>query len=143
MSDSNARIESKLEVQSYLQNLKYALDNGAIITFQEVRKVDNMRDVKFSNAYTVAKLFPDEDPVDALRRELRSLKVEEYIRTVRDIRFPDRSDMREFGRVYNENDEVYIKIRVELLGDFGTHTTFVMSFHFAAENFTDDIFPYK
>lgn len=29
----NSRIESELEVKSYIQNLKYALDNGAKITF--------------------------------------------------------------------------------------------------------------
>ncbi len=31
MSDSNTRIESKLEVQSYLQNLKYVYRKNRII----------------------------------------------------------------------------------------------------------------
>ena len=51
--------------------------------------------------------------------------------------------MREFGKVYEGNKDVYIKIRVELLSDFGDHTIFVMSFHYAEKSFTEDMFPYK
>lgn len=142
MSNTNARIESELEVRSYLHDLVYALEHGAQITFQEIRQVDRNRNIRFTNTYTVATLFPDENPVDALRRELKSLTVEEYMRTVKDFRFPKRSEMREFGKVYHGND-VYIKIRVELLAGFGNHTTFVMSFHFAAEPFRPDMFPYR
>ena len=66
--DEISRIESELEVRSYLQNLKYALQNGAKITFQEQRLVDKERDERFTNRFTVADLFPDEDPVTALRK---------------------------------------------------------------------------
>ena len=48
----NSRIESELEVKSYIQNLKYALDNGAKITFQVKRFVDENRDEKYTNQYT-------------------------------------------------------------------------------------------
>ena len=126
----NSRIESELEVKSYIQNLKYALDNGAKITFQVKRFVDENRDEKYTNQYTVDTLFPNENPVEALKRELRTLKVEEYIRTIKDLKFPNRSEMREFGKVYDNKNDVYIKIRVELLDMYGTATTFVMSFHF-------------
>lgn len=143
MPDSSARIESEMEVRSYLQDLKYALENGAKITFQEVRQVDQSRDIRYTNAYTVATLFPDEDPVTALKRELKTLTIEEYMRTVKDLRFPKRSEMREFGKVYNGTENVYIKIRVELLTEWGNHTAFVMSFHFAAEEFTSQTFPYR
>lgn len=40
--------------------------------------------------------------------------------------------MREFGKVYDGKGDVYIKVRVELLSEYGNHTTFVMSFHYAA-----------
>ena len=80
---------------------------------------------------------------DALKRELLTLSVDHYMRTVKDIRFPNRSEMREFGKVYNEKDDVYIKIRIELLGMYGSATTFVMSFHFAEKAFTPEMFPYK
>ena len=137
------RLESKLEVNTYLQKLKYALDHDAQITFQARRLVDKKRDEKYTNQYTVDTLFPDENPVDALKRELKTLTVEEYMKTVQDLRFPKRSEMREFGKVYNGMQDVYIKIRVELLGLDGNTTTFVMSFHFAEKPFTIDMFPYK
>ena len=137
------RIESELDVKSYLQDLRYATDNGAQISFQVKRRVDETRDEKYTNQYTVNTLFPDEDPVDALKRELKTLTVKEYMRTVKDIRFPNRSEMREFGKVYNGKDDVYIKIRVELLGMYGNTTTFVMSFHFAEKAFTQEMFPYR
>lgn len=138
-----SRIEREIEVRSYIQDLKYALNNGAKINFQAKRFVDEKRDEKYTNQYTVNKLFPDENPVDALKRELLTLSVEDYMKTVRDLRFPKRSEMREFGKVYNGTDDVYIKIRVELLGTYGNTTTFVMSFHFAEKKFAPEMFPYK
>ena len=141
--ENNARIESELEVKAYIQNLKLALNKGAKIEFQVRRRVDDARDERFTNAYTVRTLFPNENPVDALKRELLSLSVEDYMQTVKDIRFPKRSEMREFGKVYNGTDDVYIKIRVELLGMYGQTKTFVMSFHFAERAFAAEMFPYR
>ena len=143
MSAKNSRIESKTEVRSYLQNLKYAIDHGAKISFQVRRLVDKKRNEKYTNQYTVNKLFPDENPEIALKRELKTLIEENYIKTVQDLRFPNRSEMREFGKIYNGRDDVYIKIRVELLGMYGKTTTFVMSFHFAEKAFVPEMFPYK
>lgn len=112
-NEVGARIESEIEIKSYIQNLKYALNNGAKINFQE------------------------------LKRELLTLSVDHYMRTVKDIRFPNRNEMREFGKVYNEKDDVYIKIRIELLGMYGSATAFVMPFHFAEKAFLPEMFPYK
>ena len=140
---TKARIESELEIKSYIQNLRFALNNGAKIDFQVRRLVDEKRDEKYTNQYTVNTLFPDENPVDALKRELLTLTVEDYMQTVKDTRFPKRSEMREFGKVYNGTQDVYIKIRVELLEIYGNTTTFVMSFHFAEKDFTPEMFPYK
>lgn len=139
----NYRIESEAEIKAYIQDLRYALDHGAKIEFQARRVVDEKRDERYTNQYTVNTLFPDENPVDALKRELLTLSVEDYMKTVKDIRFPKRSEMREFGKVYNGTDDVYIKIRVELLGVYGNTTTFVMSFHFAEKAFTPEMFPYR
>lgn len=141
--ETKSRIESEIEVKAYIQDLKFALNNGAKIDFQAKRLVDEKRYEKYTNQYTVNKLFSDENPVDALKRELLTLSVEDYMQTVKDIRFPKRSEMREFGKVYNGTDDVYIKIRVELLGMYGNTTTFVMSFHFAEKAFTPEMFPYK
>lgn len=143
MADMTIRIETELEVQSYLQDLRYALEHGAKVTFQIERQVDQTRNLRFTNKFTVADLFPDENPVAALKRELQTLTVEEYMQTVKDSRFPKRSEMREFGKVYEGKGDVYIKIRVELLSEFGNHTTFVMSFHYAEIPFTPEMFPYR
>ena len=142
MSELKYRIESKLDIQAYLQDLNYALDHGANVSFQIDRKVDNNRDVRFTNQFTISDLFPTENPVNVLKKELRKLTVEDYIRTVKDTRFKNRSEMREFGKIYSGKD-VYIKIRVELLTCYGNHIVFVMSFHYADTAFTDSLFPYR
>ena len=142
-NDVNSRIETKEEVCSYIQNMKYALQHGAKIQFQAHRRVDDTRPEKYTNMYTINMLFPDEDPIYALKRELMSLTDQNYIKTVKDIRFPKRSEMREFGKTYNGTDDIYIKIRVELLGEYGNTIAFVMSFHFAEKEFTKEDFPYK
>ena len=142
-NEIKTRIESELEVRAYIQDLKYALNNGAKVNFQAKRLVDENKDEKYTNQYTVNTLFPDENPIDALKRELLTLSVEDYMRTVKDLRFPKRSEMREFGKIYNGKDDVYIKIRVELLGLYGNMTTFIMSFHFAEKLFSPEMFPYR
>lgn len=98
--ETKVRIESELEVKAYIQDLKFALNNGAKIEFQAKRRVDDNRDEKYTHQYTVNTLFPDENPVDALKRELLTLSVEDYMQTVEDLRFPNRSEMREFGNVF-------------------------------------------
>ena len=108
-------------MKSYLQDLRYALQQNAQITFQAERLVDQNRDLRYTNPFTVADLFPDENPVTALKRELQTLTVHEYMRTVKDLRFSKRSEMREFGN----------------------STVFVMSFHYAEIPFTPDMFPYR
>ena len=143
-NSTSSRIESREEVRAYLSKLRYALKNGAKIQVQLDRGVDQNRDPKYTNRSTLAQLFPDESPEVAMRRELQLLTVEEYLKTVKDLRFPKKSEMREFGKVYNGSDEIYIKIRVELIDarGFGNHTTFVMSFHFAVKPFSEETFPY-
>lgn len=144
-SVKECRIETKEEIEAYLAKLRYALEHGAELSIQMERKIDNEREIQYTNRYTIADLFPNENPYDAIKRELKSLTIEEYIRTVKDIRFPKRSEMREFGKKYNGRDDVYIKIRVELLLSKGltTHTAFVMSFHYAMYPFEEAMFPYR
>lgn len=140
-----SRKEQKLEVATYISKLVYALnDKNTKITFQEARQVDKVRPMQYTNTYTVEQLFPNEDPIVAIKRELKTLKVEEYIETVKDIRFPKRSEMRVFGRKYEEK-EVYIKVRVELIQvsvNGVDNSIFVMSFHFSTVEFKTIVFPY-
>lgn len=140
------RKESKLEVQTYIDRLKYAIKSGSVtINFQKVRNVDQGRNKKYTNRYTMGRLFPDEDEVEALKRELSLLAVEEYIETVKDTKFPKRSEMRVFGKQYL-GDDVYIKIRVELVSiahASGDSFIMVMSFHYSEWDFKESNFPYK
>ncbi|NDL67908.1 hypothetical protein [Anaerotalea alkaliphila] len=140
------RKESKLEVQTYIDRLKYAIKSGSVtINFQKDRNVDQGRNKKYTNRYTMGQLFPDEDEVEALKRELSLLTVEEYIETVKDTRFPKRSEMRVFGKQYS-GDDVYIKIRVELVSiahASGDSFIMVMSFHYSEWDFKERDFPYK
>lgn len=140
------RKESKDEVQTYLARLRYAIrSDSAKLSFLKDRNVDQGRNKKYTNRYTMEQLFPNDDEVDALKRELALLTVEEYIETVKDTRFPKRSDMRVFGKQYSA-DDVYIKVRVELVST--THASgdsfiLVMSFHYSELGFKKSDFPYK
>lgn len=143
MFEEKSRIESEVEVRSYLRNLEYALAKGATLIFQKDRLIDQNRDPCFTNGFTVADLFPNENPIVVLKKELQNLTVEEYIATVKDLRFPNRSEMREFGKIYHGNKNVYIKIRVDLLSELGNHKIFVMSFHYSEIPFHLERFPHK
>jgi len=141
----NKRKESKIEVQTYLDRLKYAIQSGSVrIDFIKNRRVDQGRNKKYTNRYAMGKLFPNEDEVEVLKRELPLLSVEEYIETVKDTRFPKMSEMRVFGKKYS-GDDVYIKIRVELVSSLASGDSFilVMSFHYSEWDFKESDFPYK
>ncbi len=140
-----SRIESNAEVITYLDRLKYALENGsAQINFQKERRVDANRNPQYTNRHTMLTLFPNEDAVEVLQREMASLTEQHYIETVQDRKFPKRSEMRVFSKQYSSED-VYIKIRVELFSTsaYGKNYIFIMSFHFAEEAFEDSDFPYR
>lgn len=143
--DENRYIESKMEIKTLLDRIKYAIDAGASIRFQGERKIDKTRDIRHTNNYTIGYLFPNENPANVLKRELKLLTVQDYLGTVEDSKYPQRGKMHEFGKVYNATDEIYIKLRVVLMGEMGIgqHTTFVMSFHFAEKPFSEERFPYK
>lgn len=140
------RIEEKNEIKTFLDRLIYALENDSVtINFQKNRFVDSQRDRKYTNRYTMSYLFPDEDEVEVLKRELSFLTIEEYIETVKDDRYPKRSEMRVFGRQYFGED-VFIKIRVELVNlthVYGGNYIYVMSFHYSEREFAEKDFPFK
>lgn len=137
-------LEQAAAVETYLAQLRHVLKSKqSKISIIWDRKVDSLREPINSNRNTVARLFPDDDPVVALRQELSSLKSSEYIETVTDTRFPNRPAFRVFGRSYSEGD-VYIKIRVEMFAQSSSSpSVLVMSFHFALHRFEADRFPLK
>ena len=145
-ANEKKRIESRLEVRTYIDRLKYAIESGsATINFQKKRQVDKNHDREHTNRYTMSKLFPNEDEAEVLKRELTKLTIKEYIETVKDFRFPNKSEMRVFGKQYLEKD-VYIKLRVELVSGAhasGDNYVFVMSFHFSEIGFKESDFIYR
>lgn len=136
------RRETREEVETYLARLKYAIETGARISIQMDRPADRNRPKEYTNEYTIHDLFPDEDPNLAIKRELKTLTVRNYLRTVKDLDYPNRSDLREFGKVYECDKEVYIKLRVEVLAPLDQPPLFVLSFHYAERPFSQEIFPY-
>ena len=51
--------ESELDIRTYLDRLQYAIESGsATINFQRDRRVDTVRDKKYTNRYTMLTLFP-------------------------------------------------------------------------------------
>jgi len=142
----NKRKESKQEVQTLLDRLKYAIQCGSVrLNFQKDRNVDKIRDKRHTNRYTISHLFPEEDETEVLKRELMFLTVGDYIETVKDTKYPNRTEMRVFGKQYSK-DDIYIKIRVELISNAhasGDNFILVMSFHYSEWKFEDANFPYK
>ena len=127
------------EVETYLAKLKYALSlDNTIIEFQESRQADFARMIQHTNKYTIAELFPNESAKLVIKEELKKLKTTEYIETVKDTKFPKRSDFWIFGKVYNSKN-VYIKFRVEI---FERNRIFVLSFHFSEWPFEKKDFPF-
>ena len=133
-------VESEKDVFHFLEHLKFSLKQKTTkIQLIEKRQVDNERDLKYTNTYTMAKLFPNDDKVVALKRELERLEITDYIETNKDKNFPSRQDWRAFGKKYG-NEEIYIKFRVELLPNTNV---LVMSFHLSTVSFKTFKFPYK
>ncbi|NLM20384.1 MAG: hypothetical protein GX207_01360 [Peptococcaceae bacterium] len=131
--------KTREDVETYLSKLQYALqDDSTLIDFQEERFVDQHRQKECTNVYTVAALFPDESPKEAMRRELATLKVQDYIETVKDTRYPKRSELWVFGKRYMGKD-VYIKFRVEIVQ---RNHMFILSFHFSTIPFSEMDFPF-
>ena len=123
--------------------MRYAIDNGARIIIPLDRKSEQGKDEKFTNKFCLNKLFEDKEYTKALSEELKKLTVENYIRTLKDDRFSEQSEFREFGKTYSSDADVYIKTRVEVIGDDGSRFVFVMSFHFAMFPLTENKFPYR
>lgn len=142
-NNSSKKTETKEDVAAFIANIKYCIESGDCkISFQYDRKNDANKDVRFTNRYTINTLFPNEDPADVMKRELVKLKPENYIETVKDLVFSDKSDLRVFAKRYS--NDVYIKIRAELLSETlsGNNMIFVLSFHFSQYALDYKTFPY-
>lgn len=140
------RVETKAEVETFLAQLNYQISKGVRLNLIEDRMVDKEREPKYTNRFTVAELFPDEEPCKALKRELLLVRTDHYLQTLTDNKYPQKKEWREFGKVYPVDKEIYMKFRVVLLGAekaYYDDLVLVMSFHHSTVAFKNRIFPYK
>jgi len=141
--NGDKKTESREDIVAFIANIRYCIKSGDCkISFKSDRKNDVNKDVRFTNRYTINDLFPNENPVNIMKLELIKLKPENYIETIKDLKFPDKSYLRVFGKRYS--NDVYIKIRAELLSKTlsGNNMILVLSFHFSQYPFNDKTFPY-
>lgn len=125
--------KDKLEVKSLLGKLKLALNSGNIIV--------KTRDEEGKSYMEVTSiLFPDKDPVDGIKEELRRLNLEDYIEVIEHNRDKN-NELWVFGKKYSKGG-VYIKFCVTLFKGGCNHETYVFSFHWAKWVLTDDMFPF-
>lgn len=123
-------VEQKEAVDVYLCELKAALKNTSRQFI--IKKDSPLKDMEYRTDYTIATLFPDEQPKAALRRELGKLEIHEYIENRRDSNPKFIEPLWLFGRTYNEK-EVYIKLsmREEGCSKPKKYSVKNLSFHFA------------
>lgn len=142
-ANSRSRIESEIDVDLYLKDLVSALDhhNGRI-SFQMKSSSNQDRNERYTNRFTINHLFSNEDIPTVLKRELKLIRIENYIMTVIDREFPAKLEFRVFGKYYD--DDVYIKMRVEQEGAYENNPlVYLISFHYAMYEFHQNDFPYK
>lgn len=140
------RKETKEDVIFFIGKIRYVIESGDVkVNIIKKRRVDEERNPKFTNSYTLAKLFPNKDYVESIKDELLLLTIENYIETVKDVRFSNKTEMRVFGQVFKTED-VYIKMRVELVNveqAAGGKYIMIMSFHFSERKFKKEDFPFR
>lgn len=135
--DQTKHIESLIAVQTYLDKLKHIINNNGKINFQKHKQSEKQKNIEFTNLYTVHDLFANQDIVEAIKQELKSLDVSNYLHTVTDIKYPQKPPLWVFCKKIKERD-VYIKIRTAIVEGF----ILVISFHYAAYTINKSDYPY-
>lgn len=144
--DSNKTnwIEDRSEVLAFLAKLKHMLENQrTIIKLENNRKSDQYKKIEFTNRFTFSDLFPNENPVEVLRRELNLLSICEYMHTAVDVINPKAPNYYVFAKKIGKY--VYIKIKIVVFNGSTPgqpDTALVMSFHYAEYMIDDKSFPY-
>jgi hypothetical protein len=128
--------KSKFEVSCHLKKLTLALESGNIVIKSRNEDGKSYREV--TNL-----LFPNSDPVEAIKGELKKLTHIDYVEVIEHY-LDKKKELWVFGKKYAEGD-VYIKFCITLFKRelCGNHETFVFSFHWAKWKLTDDMFPYR
>lgn len=132
MSDETSSIESFENVKFFLKKLQNFLnDNSCQLDIQRSRKGQDQSDSK-TNINTMLDLEYDTGDV---KEELLSLKISDYVKTVKDRKRPGSSDYWIFLKKIKDRD-VYIKLKIH-----SVNKIHLMSFHYTA--FAVEDRPYK
>lgn len=132
MDDENSTIEDFNNVKFYLKKLQHFLnDDSCQLDIQRDRRGQDQSDPN-----TTSNTLSDLDySMEDVRGELLSLKVSDYLKTVKDRNRLDSSKYWIFSKII-EGKDIYIKLKI-----YSVNKVHLMSFHYAA--FTIEDKPYK
>jgi len=93
----NHRIEQKFVVQHFIEQLRETLRNEALELFiQNEEEQDQEVDAEDLDQNALSVLFPNQDAAIVLTQGMRELAIGDYLETVKDKRFPNKSERRVF-----------------------------------------------
>lgn len=93
----NHRIEQKFVVQHFIEQLRETLRNEALELFiQNEEEQDQEVDAEDLDQNALSVLFPNQDAAVVLTQGMRELAIGDYLETVKDKRFPNKSERRVF-----------------------------------------------
>ena len=89
---TNRKIVPENDVKSYLKKLRYALDNGAIISIEENRKSEKTKKKEFTNRFylDLISLNNPKGKVQFIKKTIYDLVSQDYIGTVVDDLYTNR-----------------------------------------------------
>lgn len=132
MDDENSTIEDYNNVKFYLKKLQHFLnDDSCQLDIQRDRRGQNQSDPNTTKNTIIDLDYSMED----IRGELLSLKVSDYLKTVKDRNRSDSSKYWIFSKTI-EGKDIYIKLKI-----YSVNKVHLMSFHYAAFNIEDK--PYQ
>lgn len=93
----NHRIEQKFVVKHFIDQLHETLENEALELFiQNEEEQDQEVDAEDLDQNALSVLFPNQDATELLMQAMRQIAIGDYLETVKDKRFPDKSERRVF-----------------------------------------------
>lgn len=124
-------IEEIEKLKFFLKKLQYLLNSNCQIDIQKLRMGEDALNPNNTNNTMIDLDYDSED----IREELLTLKVGDYIKTVKDRRYPNTANYWIFSKNINGRD-VYIKFKI-----LSVNKIHLMSFHYAIRQIEEK--PYK
>lgn len=142
-SEKTNWVEDSSVVSTFLAKLKFMLENPCTSIQLDKKKSDQFKPYEYTNKFTLSNLFPNENPVDAMKRELRLLSLCDYLHTAVDVVNPKSPNYYVFAKKFDKF--VYIKVKIVVFNGSipgQQDTILVMSFHYAEHLINENSFRY-